>query len=417
MINVQSGKDVDDATTMVENYDKKLPYAENSVYYGIIATDVPKKDFEALASLTSSYLLTYGEQYMKYEENAYNPFSEDPNKAFDGWVIHVDNVGKTITYRPSFVPKMKPVNNIVTHSISSSFVTFIWSDEQDAYGYRVEVKINGEIATINEIQKEQSTISIGGQNMIEYKVNGLTKGDLVEIKVYVLAKDANGNYRSTSKVFTATSLIDKESTIYSKKLDLDSEGVSTEYLHTMESDIGDVTAAGDYYYLAEDDQGKKTYVFFTNTTYSFGDKKITRELNGTRFTLYSTYNISDVATIPYGTVFNSANDVLSFLRGYQKYLTDIEGWKFNNVNGNGNLIDFELSLETFMGWATTFEEEQIENPLLIINPASLSISLIHFGSILNMNEKLSGEPNITDIRFNEIKSKRINKKIMKIQKK
>lgn len=273
-VNQQSGMDLPAAGALVTMFDNKMPYAENSVYYGFVATTLGTEQsletIEQVATVTSTLLVTDGEEYQKYEDNAYNPYSEDANKAFDGWQIEIDGGSKEIKYTPKFVTKMEPVKQVVPSTVTGSSILFTWDKVADAYGYRVEVSIDGELSNVNIVNNKD----FAGKDTIEYKVTGLSKGNVVEIKVYVLAKYENGEYRQSARTFTAKSLITGEDIATKNVLLLDSDPVSKEYIHTVESDIGNVSSSGDWYYLAEDDSGNKTYVLFANTTYSFGEKTI-----------------------------------------------------------------------------------------------------------------------------------------------
>lgn len=137
------------------------------------------------------------------------------------------------------------------------------------------------------------------------------------------------------------------------------------------------------------------------------NKKSSKEVNGVTFTSYLNYDVNKVKSIPYGTVFNTPNEVLNFIRGYEKYLTEIEGWGFVGLNANGERIDFNLALQTFMQWVTMDSDTNPTDdqyPMLVINPGALSIELTHFGNIQNANIKTNGEPNVVDLYYNGISS-------------
>lgn len=133
--------------------------------------------------------------------------------------------------------------------------------------------------------------------------------------------------------------------------------------------------------------------------------KYSEELNGVVFTSYADYDVSKIKNIPYGSIINSPNEVINFLRGYQAYLENIEGWKFMNLNDEGRQISFNSSIVDFM-WFVTNPPKVSENeyPMLMLNPAMYSISLYHFGNIHNVMESINGEMNILDIYQSPLES-------------
>lgn len=226
-----------------------------------IAANQTQAYLENVSNVTSEMIGKVSSEYTSYENNAYNPASSNPNKIFDGWVSSVSEDEGIITYRPEYILKMSSVNNINVYSSSNTSVTFNWDPVADAYGYRIEVYVN-------DVQTGTNITTVP-----EYKVSGLVKGDTVRILVTALKKDANGDYRATSKQFSATSLIDGSQLVVPAQ-SLDSESALYSYIHTVENDIGKITDSGDFYYTSKDDDGNRTYIFFTNTTYNFGGKHL-----------------------------------------------------------------------------------------------------------------------------------------------
>ena len=134
------------------------------------------------------------------------------------------------------------------------------------------------------------------------------------------------------------------------------------------------------------------------------NKKATIEYNGYTFSSYLNYDMSKVVEYPYGYTFNTPNEVMDFLRGYQKYLTDVLGFGFISLNSNGVQIDFALSLDTVAKWAVTPYDLEGDNayPMLILNPAAVGVNLSHTGTVRDATILTNGEPNIVDLFMNEV---------------
>lgn len=254
---------------VIDYIDANLPYAKYADYYNILAAS-GASGIETISNVTTANLNNVGSLYQKYEDNAYNPFSSNPNKYFDGWTSTIDTNSKEVEYRATFVEKAKPVTNLVVYSTTSSSATFQWDAVADCYGYRVEVTING--------NTESHIVRNNGGESVEYKVTGLKNGDSVSIVVTVLkGENSNTTYKQYSKEFVVNSLKDGQP-ITLEKVELDSTPISVEYSHKQTADIGAVASSGDFFYktVKETDEGDvTTIVLFTNCDYTFGGKEIT----------------------------------------------------------------------------------------------------------------------------------------------
>ena len=261
MFAVASGATQEDAAQVVAALELYFPHGENKDYYDLVAAK-GAAGIESISNATSELLTVKGEEYSMYEANAYNPVALVEGKYFDGWREEIDSSTHSIKNYAQFVERSKPVEDIVVSATSTSSVTFTWDAIVDAYGYKVEI-YNATTGALmkSDVVKENS-----------FKMNGLIKGDSIRVVVTVLSKGANGEYRAESKAYSATSVVDG-STLSVAPSSLDSIPVEISYIHTVEDDIGKVSKAGDYYYVTEDD-GQKTYIFFTNTTYGFGSRKL-----------------------------------------------------------------------------------------------------------------------------------------------
>lgn len=262
MFAVSQGATQIDAASVVTTLETQFPFGENSEYYNLVA-EKGASGIEAISNATSEILTKKGEEYSEYENNAYNPVSHAEDSYFDGWRQVVDSNNHTITNYAEFVSREKSVEDITVAARTSSSVTFTWDEVTGAYGYRVEIY---DLAT-GELLKSDIV------RTNSFKMNGLVKGDSIKVLVTTLKLGANGEYRADSKTYTTQSVVDgSEITVPSSTLD--SIPVEITYVHSVEDDIGKVSKSGEYYYITEDDEKQQTYIFFTNTTYGFGSRKL-----------------------------------------------------------------------------------------------------------------------------------------------
>ena len=84
------------------------------------------------------------------------------------------------------------------------------------------------------------------------------------------------------------------------------------------------------------------------------------------------------------------NDVVTFLRSYQKHLTDDENIVFTGLNEYGEINDITKSAETLMQWGTTLKADAKEIPSFIADPAMFGLAIRHFGTAHNLKEKIDG---------------------------
>lgn len=257
------GADLSIASATITKLATNMAYADNPAYYNMIA-EQGAAGIDTISMNTTAFLTEVSTTYKKYEANAYNPTSSDPNKYFDGWTtsISTNPEERYINNFPSFVSKASQTSNVQTYSSSNTTASFNWDAVDGAYGYKVRIEVNG-------AYKDTVTVRTN-----DIKIEGLSKGDTVTLSITTLLADSAGNLKETSKEYTATSVVDG-STLKVEAKSLESDPVEFNYIHTTENDIGKVSKFGDYYYLSEDDEGVQTYTFFTNTTYTFGGRPLT----------------------------------------------------------------------------------------------------------------------------------------------
>lgn len=250
----------------VGRFNEKLNPSQNAEFYAYLAEKIPQGQ-DGLMEITTPIGLALENkttEYNAYEAAGYVPFSSDPSKVFDHWEQIIK--GDTITYIPASISKQQPVSDISVYGATNSTVTFSWNEVAGSYGYKVIVTVTKADGTVVEYEPHIVTDT-------NYKVSGLLKGDEVSIKVIALKAGPNGEYREFSSTVEAISLKDG-TPISNVPIRLDSDPTVTEYLHSTENDIGKVSKSGDFYYVTKDDDGNETYIFFANTTYSFGGKAV-----------------------------------------------------------------------------------------------------------------------------------------------
>lgn len=136
-------------------------------------------------------------------------------------------------------------------------------------------------------------------------------------------------------------------------------------------------------------------------------RKTSVEVNGTKFVLYSDY-LDETAEVFYGHIFSDLNEVVTFLRAYQKYLVDNKGVVFTGLNEDGEVNDFVKSAETFMRWGTTLKAETVDIPSFIADPAMFGLALRHFGAAHNLKEKVCGFDCALDVYRKPLKAEQLD---------
>lgn len=146
--------------------------------------------------------------------------------------------------------------------------------------------------------------------------------------------------------------------------------------------------------------------FVVRKPYEAG-RKTSKDVNGVHFVLYNDY-LEETETYNYGHIFEDLNDVVTFLRAYQKYLTDNENVTFTGLNEYGEINDFTKSAETLMQWGTTLKADSKDIPSFIADPAMFGLAVRHFGAAHNLKEKVCGFDCVLDIYQKPLKSEQID---------
>ena len=144
---------------------------------------------------------------------------------------------------------------------------------------------------------------------------------------------------------------------------------------------------------------------FFNIVPSVADNK-TQPLtvNGVTINLYQTSSKS-VATVPYGTVYSSVQQVADFLSSYQRYLTAV-GFQFNTYNTDlQTQQDWLLSIKELMYWS---QQGWNTTSVIVLNPASTKLKLLTNGVIVDEITNTANGNKILDQNFAPIKSNNFN---------
>lgn len=119
--------------------------------------------------------------------------------------------------------------------------------------------------------------------------------------------------------------------------------------------------------------------------------------------IYDNYR-KEKLIVPYGTVFQSRQQVVDFLISYQRYLF-AQGFVFDEFNYDLNSVqDWVLSAKEFLTW--TLQGWRAGN-IIVLSPVSTRLNLISFNSVVDkITNDVNGskllDPNYSVIRNNEI---------------
>lgn len=126
--------------------------------------------------------------------------------------------------------------------------------------------------------------------------------------------------------------------------------------------------------------------YFTVKTPQYNGRKSTVNIGGRNVIYYNEWT-NNLQTINYKTVLSSIQDIYNIINGYGKYLEDEEGWYFNIIDANGELINFRSKSRDFLLWTTT----NIDNgSVLILNPGADGIGIHHEAFIDKIGQYING---------------------------
>lgn len=98
--------------------------------------------------------------------------------------------------------------------------------------------------------------------------------------------------------------------------------------------------------------------------------------------------LSNTTQIPYGTEFNSYQDIADFLLGWQRYLVS-RGWIFDSVDSTtGVILNWELSIKEFLTWA---QIQWQPGNFIALSPGMQGLKFSTTdGTVLNVEDNITG---------------------------
>jgi hypothetical protein len=114
-----------------------------------------------------------------------------------------------------------------------------------------------------------------------------------------------------------------------------------------------------------------------------------------------------VERIPYGSLIKTAQEMATFLSGYERYIVS-RGWVFEQVaSDESSIYDWKLSLKDFLAWAQ--DESVSENAMLALIPNSSEITFAtDHGNVEPIEQIVNGVYSILDKVGNPIKAYNTN---------
>lgn len=118
----------------------------------------------------------------------------------------------------------------------------------------------------------------------------------------------------------------------------------------------------------------------------YNGKKSTVNIAGRNVIYYNEWT-DKLEKINYKTVYSSIQDVYNIINGYGKYLEDVEGWYFNMLDTNGELVNFRNKARDFLLWTTTNIET---DSIIMLNPGADGIGIFHDAFIDKVGQYVNG---------------------------
>jgi hypothetical protein len=145
------------------------------------------------------------------------------------------------------------------------------------------------------------------------------------------------------------------------------------------------------------------YPFFTVIPSEFNNNYYAVEELGVRAVIFRDSKDQKV-NIPYGFEFRSVQQVADFLVSYQRHLKS-QGFSFENYDSNlGHQRDWVLSIREFISWSL---QGWKPGNILVLSPASTSLSIYGVNSTVDNITNVSGESQILGPNFNVIRSSEV----------
>lgn len=106
-----------------------------------------------------------------------------------------------------------------------------------------------------------------------------------------------------------------------------------------------------------------------------------------------TEGLDQIIRIPYGTILRTRQEVADFLIGHQRKQVS-DGWVFETMDDNGELVDWVASVKQFLVWDET---DWAEGNILALSPLALLAPYVsEFGNILPVEDTVNGSYGIVN---------------------
>ena len=116
----------------------------------------------------------------------------------------------------------------------------------------------------------------------------------------------------------------------------------------------------------------------------------------------------EIQKVPYKKEFTSIQELYTVINGYGKYLEENENWYFNTRNSSGVVMNWRISSESFVNWATSQKGQDTEGNLLLLNPGVIGLGNYNTGIVEDLNLKNCGYNSVLDIHGNPISADKLN---------
>lgn len=136
----------------------------------------------------------------------------------------------------------------------------------------------------------------------------------------------------------------------------------------------------------------------------YNGKKTSIEQNNKNYIYYNQWT-NNVIKVKYKTVYTSIQELYTIINGYGKYLETNEGWVFNTLDKNGEIVNFRSKSMDFLIWANL----SLKNgSVILLNPGCSSISINHEAFIDKIGQYINGQWSIVDTSSQPIYNDKIN---------
>lgn len=285
-------------------------------------------------------------------------------------LVHAENVDGEITYRSGY------------QQYISDRILFLGKNIADTFGTKVRnltVNLGHKMAAFTDKDTmkvrltSSSTYSDTGDLLIptnNYDVH-LHTGPSIKDYVYsglIIRTDEGGKFRvyGYDLLYQSFSVLPASST--RQGFQVNQGGTPATFTNFV---FGNTYNAGEFVrYNSAFYQAAITHTADSFNSSYWTKQKSLPQTGGVSVTYYPARE-SEPVLVPYGSVFNSVQDVYDFIIGYGAWL-ESEGWEFQTVNASNQVENFKHAGNQFLFWVTSNWEP--DNTLLL-SPGSQSLTL------------------------------------------